>query len=64
LFGAGEADAYAAVSAAGSAPLVAATDAPAPAAEKAQEHQDASATRALNAPAPAMAADKPAAANR
>ena len=64
LFGAGEADAYAAVSAVASAPLVAATDAPAPAAEKATDRQDAPATRGLNEPAAAMAADKPAAANR
>jgi subtilisin family serine protease len=59
LFGAGEADAYAAVSAVASAPLVAASDAPAPAAEKATDR-----TRGLNEPAPAMATDKPAAANR
>jgi hypothetical protein len=65
LFGAGEADAYAAVSAAASAPLVAATDAPQPAAlAKGSERQDAPSTRALTAPAAAMAADKPAATNR
>ena len=64
LFGAGEADAYAAVSAAASAPLVAATDAPAPAVVKGPERRDMPATRALDAPAPTMAADKPAAANR
>ena len=65
LFGAGEADAYAAVSAAGNAPLVAATDAPQPAAlAKGSERQDAPSTRALTAPAAAMAADKPAATNR
>jgi subtilisin family serine protease len=64
LFGAGEADAYAAVSAVASAPLVAATDAPAPATEKATDRQEAPATRGLNEPAAAMAADKPATANR
>jgi subtilisin family serine protease len=64
LFGAGEADAYAAVLAVASEPLVAATDAPAPAAEKPSDRQDAPATRALNAPAAAMAADRPAAADR
>ncbi len=64
LFGAGEADAYAAVSAAASAPLVAATDAPAPVAERKRDRQEMPSTRALDVPAPAMAADKPAAANR
>jgi subtilisin family serine protease len=65
-FGAGEADAYAAVSAVATTPVVAASDAPAAAAEKVPDHQDAApATRALNAPAAAMAGDKPAAeANR
>ncbi len=65
LFGAGEADAYAAVSAAGNVPLVAATDAPQPAAlAKGSERQDAPSTRAPTTPAAAMAADKPAATNR
>nr|WP_154073865.1 S8 family serine peptidase [Bradyrhizobium erythrophlei] len=64
LFGAGEADAFAAVSAVASAPLVAATDAPALAVEKATDRPDAPATRGLTEPAAAMAADKPAAANR
>jgi hypothetical protein len=64
LFGAGEADAFAAVAAVASAPLVAATDAPAPAVEKATDRPDAPATRRLTEPAAAMAADKPAAANR
>ncbi len=64
LFGAGEADAYAAVSAVAAAPVVAASDAPAPAAGKLSDRQDAPATRALNVPAAAMAAGKPAAANR
>jgi subtilisin family serine protease len=64
LFGAGEADAFAAVAAVASAPLVAATDAPAPAVEKATDRPDAPATRGLTEPAAAMAADKPAAANR
>jgi hypothetical protein len=64
LFGAGEADAFAAVSAVASAPLVAATDAPAPAVGKATDRPDAPATRGLTEPAAAMAADKPAAANR
>jgi hypothetical protein len=64
LFGAGEADAFAAVSAVASAPLVAATDAAAPAVEKPADRPDAPATRGLTEPAAAMAADKPAAANR
>jgi hypothetical protein len=64
LFGAGEADAFAAVAAVAGAPLVAATDAPAPAVEKATDRPDAPATRGLTEPAAAMAADKPAAANR
>jgi subtilisin family serine protease len=64
LFGAGEADAYAAVSAAISAPQVpvaAVSDAPAAekTQEKAQDRQEVPATRALNAPA--MASDKSAA---
>jgi len=74
LFGAGEADAYAAVSAVASAPLVAGSDAPAPATEKVSDRQDTPQTRGLNErgsnerglnePAAAMAADKPAAASR
>ena len=64
LFGAGEADAFAAVSAVAGAPLIAATDASAPAVEKATARPDAPATRGLTEPAAAMAADKPAAANR
>lgn len=69
LFGAGEADAYAAVSAVASAPLVAGSDAPAPATEKVSDRRDTPQTRGmnergLNEPAAAMAADKPAAANR
>ncbi len=63
LFGAGEADAYAAVSAAATAPtvpVVAASDAAAPAAEKVPDRQDTPATRALDPPATAMALDKPA----
>jgi subtilisin family serine protease len=63
LFGAGEADAYSAVSAVASAsavPVVAASDAPAPAAEKVSDQPAAPATRALNLPAAAMASDKPA----
>ena len=54
LFGAGEADAFAAVSAVAGAPLVAATDTPAHAVEKATDRPD----------APGIAADKPAAADR
>ncbi len=59
LFGAGEADAFAAVSAATTAPTVpVAAVLAAPAAEKTQDPQDAPGTRALNQPAAAMAADK------
>jgi subtilisin family serine protease len=60
LFGAGEADAYAAVSAAAAltAPVSAALDPPA--AEKASDRPDVPATRALNPPSAAMASDKPA----
>jgi hypothetical protein len=61
-FGAGEADAYAAVSAATSVPAtpVAATS-DAPSAEKLSDRQDSPATRALNVPAAATASDRPAA---
>jgi subtilisin family serine protease len=60
LFGAGEADAYAAVSAAAAltTPVSAALDPPA--AEKASDRPDVPATRALNPPSAAMASDKPA----
>jgi hypothetical protein len=62
LFGAGEADAFAAVSAAGQAPTVpVAAVSDTPAAEKVSDRQDSPATRALNPPAAAMAGDKPAA---
>jgi len=59
LFGAGEADAYAAVMAVAAAPVVpvAAVSAPA-AAENVSSRQDAPASRALNQPAAAMASDK------
>jgi hypothetical protein len=62
LFGAGEADAYAAVSAvvtAPSVPVVAVSGAAS--AEKVRDRQDPPATRALNVPAAAMASDNPAA---
>lgn len=61
LFGAGEADAYAAVSAATapSVPVVATSGAAS--VEKAGDRQDPPATRALNVPAAAMASDNPAA---
>jgi hypothetical protein len=62
LFGAGEADAYAAVSAVSAAPavpLAAVSDNPA--AENASNRPDVPAARALNQPAPAMASDKSAA---
>jgi subtilisin family serine protease len=59
LFGAGEADAYAAVSAVvPTVPVAAASDPPA--AEKASDRQDVPATRALNPASAAMASDKPA----
>jgi Subtilase family len=62
LFGAGEADAYAAVTAAIGAPSVPiATVSGAPAAAKAPERNNTSVNRALNDSAPAMAADKSAA---
>ncbi len=56
LFGAGEADAFAAVSAVTAAPVAAATGVPV--AEKASDRQQVPVTRALNAPAAAMASDK------
>jgi subtilisin family serine protease len=62
LFGAGEADAYAAVSAvvaAPAAPVAAVSDTPA--AEKVSDRQGVPATRALNQPAAAIASDKSAA---
>jgi hypothetical protein len=60
LFGAGEADAYAAVTAAGSAVPVA-TVSDRPAAEKVQDRQDVPSTRELQQPAASMASDKSAA---
>jgi subtilisin family serine protease len=57
LFGAGEADAYAAVSAVVRAPAIpVASDAPA--AEQVSDRQQVPATRALDQPAPAIASDK------
>ncbi len=64
LFGAGEVDAYAAVSAVSAAPAVpvaAVSDTLGP--EKVSDRPDVPATRALNQPAPAMASDKSAAGN-
>jgi subtilisin family serine protease len=62
LFGAGEADAYAAVTAAIGAPAVpVATVSGPPAAEKAPDRNNASVSRALNDSAPSMASDKSAA---
>jgi subtilisin family serine protease len=65
LFGAGEADAYAAVSAvpAGSVPAAAAPQPPeaSPVAQKVSAEQPLPGTRALNPPAAAVASDKPAA---
>jgi len=59
LFGAGEADAYAAISAVATAPKVPlATVSDTPSAENASNRQDAPETRALNEPTPAMASDK------
>jgi hypothetical protein len=59
LFGAGEADAFAAVSAVGSAPVAAIVGPPAgPRSENVSERQQVPATRALDAPAAAMASDK------
>nr|WP_249779628.1 S8 family serine peptidase [Bradyrhizobium sediminis] len=58
-FGAGEADAFAAVSAAGAAPAVpVAAASPPPATEKVSDPQQVPATRALNQPAAAMASEK------
>jgi len=62
LFGAGEADAYAAVSAVSTvpaAPVAAVSDTPA--AEKVSDRPEVPATRALSQPAAAMASDKSAA---
>ena len=65
LFGAGEADAYAAVSAvqAGAVPVAATPDRPAesPEGRKVSAEQPVAGTRALNQPAATMASDKPAA---
>jgi hypothetical protein len=62
LFGAGEADAYAAVSAAAAAPSVPVVAVSGTAsAEKGRDRQDPAATRSLSVPAAAMASDKPAA---
>jgi subtilisin family serine protease len=58
LFGAGEADAFAAVSAVAPAQAAPATAASEPAA--ASDRQDAPATRALSPPSAAMASDRPA----
>jgi subtilisin family serine protease len=59
LFGAGEADAFAAVNAVVNTPAVPMAAAPAnPAPEKASDRQDITPTRALNQPAAAMASDK------
>jgi subtilisin family serine protease len=64
MFGAGEADAYAAVSAAAAEPAVPVAAVPdAPAAEKVSGQQDTPATRALNRAAAAMAADRSAQGN-
>jgi subtilisin family serine protease len=66
-FGAGEADAYAAVSAVTAAPaLPVAAVSDRPAAEKAPDHDDVPLSRALNQPAATMASDKsaPGGANR
>jgi Subtilase family len=60
LFGAGEADAFAAVSAVAAAPAAPVTAASEPAAEKAPDRQDAPATRAVSPPSAAMASDRPA----
>jgi hypothetical protein len=58
LFGAGEADAYAAVSAVTSAPAMPVAVSDSPAAENVSDRQDVPATRALNQPAAAVASDK------
>jgi len=61
LFGAGAADAYAALSAiTADAPVAAATGASAVGIEKGPDRQNAPATRASNLPAPAMASERPA----
>ena len=60
LFGAGEADAYAAVTVVGPAPAMPVATSDSPAAEKVSDRQQVPATRALNQPAPAMASDQPA----
>jgi Subtilase family len=58
LFGAGEADAYAAVSAVAPAPAMPVAVSDSPAAENISDRQDVHATRALNQPAAAVASDK------
>jgi hypothetical protein len=60
LYGAGEADAYAAVLGVATAP--AATASETPATQKASDRPQVPASRALNVPAPSMASEKPAAA--
>lgn len=57
-FGAGEADAFAAVSAAGAPAVPVASASPPPATEKVSDPQQVPATRALNQPAAAMASEK------
>jgi hypothetical protein len=57
LFGAGEADAYAAVKAVAAVPVAAASDAPAP--DKISDRQDPPATTALEPPSAATASGKP-----
>jgi hypothetical protein len=59
-FGAGEADAFAAVSAAASTPALPVAEASRPAAEPVSERQDISPARALDPQAASMASDKPA----
>ena len=59
-FGAGEADAFAAVSAAASTAALPVAEASRPAAEPVSERQDISPARALDPPAASMASDKPA----
>ncbi len=59
LFGAGEADAYAAVQAAGAPATPVAAVSLKPAAEQPAESREAPATRALSAPAAAIASEKP-----
>jgi hypothetical protein len=61
-FGAGEADAFAAVSAVSTAPAVPVAEvSDRPAAESPPDRQEVSTTRALNLPAAAIASEKPAA---